>query len=153
MCPTSLVLLDPNPAPKGPRAMDFLPKTSPDSCRSGRCLLCRRPAFGWRSLVAVFALVLCASPAMAPALYAGDYPAPLIAPSANTNNTDFGSVEFQQAAPMIAPEPISPGPVKRSVYEDAVLGPEAPAIVLTSGVAAPSSPGAGEPIAPTADGD
>ena len=54
---------------------------------------------------------------------------------------------------MIAPEPISPGPVTRSVYDDAVLGPEAPAIVLTSGATAASSPGEGEPIAPTADGD
>ncbi|HEX4073415.1 MAG TPA: hypothetical protein VHX68_19695, partial [Planctomycetaceae bacterium] len=86
-------------------------------------------------------------------MVAGDYPAPLIAPSANTNNTDPRSVEFQQAAPVIAPEPISPGPVTRSVYDDAVLGPEAPAIVLTSGATAASSPGEGEPIAPTADGD
>ncbi len=133
--------------------MDFLPTRSPDSCGSGRCLPCRHPALGWRWIVAAFVFVLCADPAAEPALVAGDFPAPLIAPSANTNNTDLGSVEFQQAAPVIAPEPISPGPVTRNVYDDAVLGPEAPAIVLTSGATAVSSPGEGEPIAPTADGD
>ena len=79
--------------------MDFLPTRSPGSCRSGRCLPCRRPALGWRWIVAAFVFVICAGPAAEPALVAGDFPAPLIAPSANTNNTDFGSVEFQHGRP------------------------------------------------------
>jgi membrane-associated phospholipid phosphatase len=88
------------------------------------------------------------------ALVAGDLPVPLLAPNPVTSNADFARSEFQtaSASPVIAPEQSVLGSVAHSAYEDALLGNEAPAIVLTSAGDPTSAHASDEVIAPTADG-
>jgi hypothetical protein len=76
--------------------------------------------------------------------------APLPIPA---SNTDFARSEIRASFPVIAPEPTELPPGTRSIYDEALLGEEAPTLLLTvAGESAATQESAGV-IAPTSDAD
>jgi membrane-associated phospholipid phosphatase len=111
-----------------------------------------RARLGWHLLVAIFlAVPMAGSNSVASA---GELPAPLLAPSpAPASNTDFALSEMRTSFPVIAPEPTELPRGTRSIYEAALLGEEAPTLLLTvAGESAATQESAGV-IAPTSDAD
>jgi membrane-associated phospholipid phosphatase len=86
----------------------------------------------------------------------GELPSPLIAPEpVDSAANDFARSEIPLPSPVIAPEPMELAAGTRSIYEQALLGEEAPTLVLSvsaesSAAAAPESCGV---IAPTSEVD
>src|ERR1700722_12847535 len=111
-----------------------------------------RARLNWRLLVAIFLVVpLACSESVA----SGDeLPAPMLAPlPIPTSNTDFARSEVRASFPVIAPEPTELPPGTRSIYDEALLGEEAPTLLLTvAGESAATQESAGV-IAPTSDAD
>jgi membrane-associated phospholipid phosphatase len=106
----------------------------------------------WRLLGAIFlAIPIACSDSVASA---DELPVPMLAPTpVPASNTDFARSEIRTAFPVIAPEPIVLPPGTRSIYEQALLGEEAPNLLLTvSGQAAAAQESDGV-IAPTSDAD
>src|SRR5580658_1508684 len=97
----------------------------------------------------VLPFVCANSPAMG-----GELPSPLIAPEpVASSNTDFARSEVPEIVSVIAPEATVLSPGTRSIYEQALLGEEAPTILLTvAGESAASQESAGV-IAPTSDAE
>jgi membrane-associated phospholipid phosphatase len=83
-----------------------------------------------------------------------ELPAPLLAPSpVPASNADFARSEIPTSFSVIAPEPTVLPRGTRSIYEEALLGEEAPTILLTvAGEAAAAQTSAGV-IAPTSEAD
>jgi len=111
-----------------------------------------RARLGWRLLVAIFLAVPLACGKAAAS--ADELPAPLLAPPpAPASNTDFARSEMRASFPVIAPEPTELPRGTRSIYEAALLGEEAPTLLLTvAGESAATQESAGV-IAPTSDAD
>ncbi len=111
-----------------------------------------RARLGWRLLVAIFLAVPLACGKAAAS--ADELPAPLLAPPpAPESNTDFAHSEMRTSFPVIAPEPTELPRGTRSIYEAALLGEEAPTLLLTvAGESAATQESAGV-IAPTSDAD
>lgn len=81
-----------------------------------------------------------------------DLPAPLVAPpSVAAANTDFARSEIRTAFPVIAPEPTELPAGTRSIYEQALLGEEAPTLLLTVAGQAAAAQGTEGVIAPSSD--
>jgi membrane-associated phospholipid phosphatase len=86
-------------------------------------------------------------------LVADEFPTPLLAFNPVTINTEGRPAEFQAGSPPSAVEASPAGSVASSAYDDALLGREAPCLVLTSSSDSPPAQREGEVIAPTADAD
>ncbi len=77
----------------------------------------------------------------------------LAPPPVPASNTDFARSEIRASFPVIAPEPTELPPGTRSIYDEALLGEEAPTLLLTvAGESAATQESAGV-IAPTSDAD
>jgi membrane-associated phospholipid phosphatase len=83
-----------------------------------------------------------------------ELPTPLLAPVPPASaNTDFARSEIPAPSPVIAPEPVDIGSRVRSLYEEALLGDEAPNILLTASAESAATHEAGDVIAPTSEAD